>query len=248
MLALPLVFGLVLAGGRGPAPWLVPPMLVLAFLAEDAGVPALSRLHQARPSPAGYLRRRLRWTALYLAGAAAAFAGALLLLPPHARPRLLAVAAAAATPAAIHAGASVRGAGRTLWAELVGLTGLALAAPLAAAAGDLPVVGLPLGAAALALAYSVSSLAYVRAFEALEQRPRAAVVTCFGVHAALVTALVALVQVGWLPPRGLLAFLPVLLRTALGLALPPRDLRQLGRREIGVAAPFAALAAWSLSG
>jgi hypothetical protein len=59
---------------------------------------------------------------------------------------------------------------------------------------------------------------------------------------ALVLALGAAWWTGWLAPALLVAFVPVLARTAWGLARPTKNLRVLGWREVGVAAAFLAAA------
>jgi hypothetical protein len=47
---------------------------------------------------------------------------------------------------------------------------------------------------------------------------------------------------GWLSPWWFLAFAPVVARTVWGLASPPRNLRQVGLREIWVAVSFTVIA------
>ena len=51
---------------------------------------------------------------------------------------------------------------------------------------------------------------------------------------------------GWFAPVLFLAYVPVILRTVLGLAWPPQFLRQLGMREIWVALSFTLLSLFLL--
>jgi hypothetical protein len=242
MLALPLLLGFSLAGAGRAAPWCVVPAAVLAFLAHYALVPALQRARERKPMPADWLRRRLVWGGLYLAGAGAAFAAAVALAPGSTRADLLAVAAAAALAAGIFAAASALGSGRTLWSEIVGMAGTSLAAPIMAAAAGRPLDRLALGAAAMALAYFLSTLAFVRGYAGLGSARRASVMGCLAAHAAIGGALVVAAAHDALPRAWWIAYLPVALRTGVGLARPPANLRALGLREVWVAVSFATLA------
>jgi hypothetical protein len=242
MLALPLVLGFSLTGARPAAPWWVVPSSVLAFLAHYALVPAIQRARERKGMPADWLRRRLVWGTVYLAGAGIAFAAVVALAPASARPGVLAVGGAGALAAGIFAAASSSGSGRALWSEIVGMTGTALAAPMMAAAAGRPLDRVAFGAAAMALGYFLSTLAFVRSYEGLVRARRAAVRRCLAAHAAIGGALLVAAVFEALPRAWWLAYLPVALRTAVGLARPPANLRALGLREVWVALSFAALA------
>lgn len=232
MLGLPLLFGLSLAGSA-PAAWGVALAGVLAFLAHYALVPVLQRGRSGRPGPADWTRARWTWGAIYLAGAAAAFVGSLALSP--ARGALLLLAAASGACAAVYLAAAALGSGREVGSEIVGMVGLALAAPLiAAAAGALDRRAWT--AAAIPLAYSLSATAYVRAYGGFRHERRAATLRCLGAHAGIVAALVALAGAGYVDPWPLAALVPPLLRTGVGLVRPPVNLRVLGMWELAVAA------------
>jgi hypothetical protein len=245
MLTLPLVLGLAVVGARGFGAALpIAAAFVLAFLAHDAIVVGIQRLRARKLSPPGYLPRRFAWGAAYLAASAASFVAALILAELAARGAALSAAAPAAAAAGVYAAASALGAGRHLWSELVGMAGMALAPAMMAAAAGLPLLGRPLGAAVLAFAYSVSSVALVRAYGlSWSERPAVAAATCVGVHLVLAAALVELARRGWLPAWAIAAFVPVVGRMTWGLLRPPRNLRQLGLRELWVAGSFAILAA-----
>lgn len=247
MLALPLLLGLALASGRGAAVWLVPPASVLAFLAHYALVPAIQRARERKAMPPAWLRRRVVWGCVYLVGSAGAFAGCAALVPAASRAEMLAVAGASALAAAVYAAASSLGRGRALGSELVGMTGMALASPMMAAAAGRALDRVAFGASAIALGYFLSSLAFVRTYERRLTAPRAAAIACVAIHAALAVALAAAWWAGALPRAWWIAFLPVAARTAWGLARPPANLRALGLRELWVATSFAALAILALA-
>jgi hypothetical protein len=242
MLALPLLLGIALTRGRSAAAWMVVPGFLLAFLAHDALVQAVHAARRENPASGAYVGRRATWGAVYLAGAASCFLAVLILAPPQARPATLCVAAPVAAAAVVFALASALRRGHELWSELIGMAGVALGAPLMAAAAGTPPLGLPLGAAAMAYAYCLSSVTLVRTYE----RPRAAPAVCVAVHLLLFGGMILLAWVGTVPRWGPLAFLPVAVRTAAALARPPRNLRELGMRELWVAASFALLSVWSI--
>lgn len=247
MLSLPLLFGLAMTGPTSGAAWMIVPSVLLSFLAHDALVPAMQRVRSDKASPPGYVRRRAAWGSLYVAAAAACFTAAVLLTEPAARRALATVAILAGIAAAIYGGAAVLGEGRALWSELVGMAGMSLAAPMMAAAAGQGVVGRPLGAAAMAFAYCVSSVSFVRAYDRLPSARLSAVAACVLAHGVLLAGVVAVILADWLPAWGLVAFVPVVARTAWGLARPPENLKRLGMRELWVATTFAALAMASLA-
>jgi hypothetical protein len=125
------------------------------------------------------------------------------------------------------------------------MAAVALTGPLVIVLAGRPLDGLALGVGVICFAYSLSTLAFVRAFRALgaEQTRRSAVAGCLAAHAVLVAALVSIWKIGWLPAGLLLAFAPVLARTLWGLARPAPNLRVVGWRELGVAAAFLVVAA-----
>ena len=237
MLALPLVRGLSVSGAA-PAAWGVPVAALLAFLAHYALVPVLQRRRIGRPGPREWTRARWSWGVLYLAGGALAFGVSLGLSPTRAT--LLLLAAVAGGCAAIYFAAAAFGSGREVWSEVVGMAGMALASPLvAAAAGRLGRWAWT--AAAIAFAYSLSSVAFVRAFGALREDRAGATARCLLVHAGVAAVLAALAGAGRIAPWPLVALAPPVFRTAFGLARPPSNLRVLGLRELAVALALAAL-------
>lgn len=238
MLAIPALLGLALTRLRAGAGWWALPGLVLAFLAQDVLVQAA---HAGGRGSAAYVRSRRIWGSLYLAGAGACFLAMLLAAPAGARPAVLEVALPSAAAATIWGVHSALRRGRALWSELIGMAGMALIAPLVVAAAGLPVPGPPLGAAALAYAYCVSSVTSVRTHERRRTAPALALAVAAGVHVLLLGGILFLVRAGALSSLGALAFLPVVLRAAVGVLSPPRDLRALGKRELWVAASFTAL-------
>jgi len=237
MLAIPMLLGLAAAGWRSSAAWLVAPAAALVFLAHHALVPWLQRVREGKVLPPGYAARRLLWGSVYLATATALFAAAVVMAGTPARPVVLALASVSAALAAIYVAASILGEGRFLVAEMLGMAGMALTAPMMAAAGGYRVSPELFGGAAMALGYFFSSLAYVRAYG----RP-AASGACVASHVAIAAALVVASGAGLLSRWWWVPFALVFARTALGLWRPPSNLRALGMREIPVALAFTALA------
>ena len=248
MLAIPLLLGLALTRGRSGAAWWVVPGFLLAFLAQDA---LLQWAHTGRrkPTSRGHLRRTAGWGLAYLSGSAACFLFALWTAPAEARPSVLAVAVPAAVAAAVWGSHSALHRGRALWSELIGMAGMTLAAPLMATAAGMPVRGLPMGAAATAYAYCLSTVTCVRTFERRRAAPRSAAAIDLAAHVVLFAAVALLSRIDIAPPRLPLSLVPVAVRVGAGLAWPPRDLRALGRRELWVASSFTlvALASFWLS-
>jgi hypothetical protein len=238
MLAIPALLGLALTRGGPGAGWWAIPGLLFGFLAQDALVQAA---HARGRSPREYVRRRWVWGLLYLGAAGLAFLGLVAGAPAQARPAVLQAAVPAAVAAGIWSVHSMLRRGRALWSELIGMAGVALAAPLMAAAAGLPLAGRPLGAAAVAFAYCLSSVTSVRAYERRRTAPALSAWVAAGVHVLLLVGIVLLVRAGALSALAALAFLPVVLRVGVGVLSPPRDLRALGMRELWVAASFTAL-------
>jgi hypothetical protein len=247
MLAIPMLLGLAAGGARSGSAWHLPPSIALVFLAHHAIVPSAQRALERRPSPPGYAVRRLVWGAIYLASAASFFALALLAAPSAARGPCLAIAGSASALAAAYAGASVLGYGRALVPEALGLAGVSLNGPMIAAAAGRIVDRSLFGIAVMAIGYFLSSVAFVRAYEALRVRYRLAVGACLSAHLAIAAGLGIAAWLRCLPHWWWIAFVPVVVRTASGLARPAGDLRQLGLREAWVAASFTALAAADLA-
>ena len=247
MLAIPVLLGVALTRGRAGAGWWALPGLLLAFLGQDALVQAV---HAAGRSPAAYVRRRLIWGWIYAAAGGAAFLALLATAPERSRADVLLVAAPSAAGALAFCIPSALRRGRALWSELLGLAGMALAAPLRAAAAGRPIPGPPLGAAAVAYAYCLSSVTHVRTWERRRTAPMLTAALAGAVHVLLFAGIALLVRSGSVPSLAALAFLPVAVRVALGLLHPPADLRALGKRELWVAASFTllAVAAFWISG
>lgn len=242
MVALPLVLGLGLAGPAPSAAWLVPPAALLAFLAHYALVPLVQRRRAGKQAPPPWWRRRYAWGGIYLAGAAAAFAGTVALTPASHRVPLLVAAALAALGGGAYFVASCLDEGRRVSTELLGMAGMSLTAAMTGVAGGVPVDGRLAAAPAMALGYFVSTLAFVRAYGRLDDAPRPAVAGCLAAHVALLAGLAWIAGRGWLSPWWAVAFVPVVARTAWGLVRPPRNLKALGLREVWVALSFTVIA------
>ena len=108
------------------------------------------------------------------------------------------------------------------------MAGLALIAAMMAAAAGHPFDRSLFGASLIAIGYSLSSLAFVRAYEWRRDVPRGAVGACVLAHVALLAGLAGAAAAGALPRWWWLAFVPVVSRTAWGLARPPENRRRLG--------------------
>jgi hypothetical protein len=243
MLTLPLILGSVVAGARLSAAWLLPPAVVLVFLAHYAAVPVAQRKMSGDQTPEGWTGRRLVWAAIYFVVASLLFAALVILMPGTNRTWLLLICGISMLCGAAYSAASCAKAGRLVSAELLGMTAMALSAPIMALAAGEPADIRLCGPAALAFAYSASTLSYVRAYTGLQQGRRAAVYGCMAAHLAILAALALLSRLGGLSPWWFLPFLLLVARTILGLARPPRALRSVGLREIWVAIGFALLSA-----
>ena len=242
MLAIPACFGLAAGGARSLAAWLTPVATLLVFLAHHALVPWAQRALERKASPPGYAARRIAWGAGYLATASLVFAAAVFLSGASARGPLLAIAGVAAVLAATYALASVSGHARSIAAEILGMAGLALIASMMAAAAGRPLDRSLFGASLVAFGYSLSSLAFVRAYEWGREDRGTAIGGCAFAHLVLAAGLAGAAAAGALPRWWWLAFVPVVVRTVWGLARPPENLRRLGLREIWVAIAFTAIA------
>jgi hypothetical protein len=242
MLAIPLVLGLAAARAAAPAAWLVPPALVLVFLSRYAAVGAASRMLDGRKVAEGFFVRRTAWAAIYLGGAGVLLMAAFGLIARERLRDVLPAALATLLLGLLHTVLALTGRDRTLAGELIGMAGLASAAPLVTVVSARPLDRFALGTAFVAFLYSTSSLAYVRAIRALWKGDRKSRARCVFTHAVMAGAILTLVAGGFIPSAVALAFLPVYARTALGLAQPPPDIRALGKREIGVSAAFVVVA------
>ena len=92
----------------------------------------VQRARDGKPSPPGYAARRLVWGAAYLLVSALVFARAVAAAATAARGPLLAIAGAAAVLAVVYAVAAGAGRGRSIVAEVLGMAGLSLSAPMMA--------------------------------------------------------------------------------------------------------------------
>lgn len=238
MLAIPLVLGAAVAERATLAAALVVPAMAGLFLARYAALPAAVRIAAGKPSPRSFLTRRLLWTAIYGAASLACLAGAFAAADPSHRRAIAACALVTAMLGGAHTVAAIRGVDRTVAGELVGMAGLASAAPLVAAAGGMPPGPRSIGVAILAFAYFVSSLAFVRAYRRLPEEGRAAKRRCVAAHLAIAAAILIVWKAGFVTGLALLALLPVAARTIWGLYRPPSTVRQLGWREAAVATVF----------
>jgi hypothetical protein len=225
---MPLVLGAAQAGWRLSAAWLLPPAVLLLFLAHYA------------LQPAG---RRLLWAAVYAIASVVLFTAVVLLSAGQHRVWLLTIAAVSAIGGGGYTMASIAGAGRRIATELCGMVAMSLSAPMMALAAETDVDMRLAAAPAMAFGYSVSILSFVRAYTGRRQGRTAATAVCVVVHVVLLGGLAALGEAGWLPSWWWAAFLPVIWRTAWGLARPPRTLRAVGMRELWVSLVFTAIAA-----
>ncbi len=248
MLLIPLVLGLAAAGGPGgaaggpgAAALLLIPALTFLFLSRYAALPAAVRLLEGKPAPPGFVARRFSWTAAYLGASLACLVAALSSTPPGAFAVTLRVVAVTALLGAVQTALALAGRGRSIGGELLGMTGLASAAPLVIVASGGPLDARALGAGLVALGYFVSSLAFVRAWRS-RTRGRAGAGSCVAAHLVLGVALAVLWKTGSIPAGALAAFLPVFTRTAWGLGFPPPTIRILGWREVAVAVGFTGIA------
>lgn len=242
MLTIPLVLGLSAAWPPGAASALLAAAMVLLFFSRYAALPAALRLAAGRTPPEGFVRRRFLWAAIDLAGSLACFAAALRLASPAARPATFAAALATVVLGGAHTALAFADRDRTWWGEIIGMAGLASAAPLLQAAAGRPLDGRAVGVGLLALAYFVSSLAWVRAFRTIGKGNGGAAAGCIAAHVAVALGVVVLWRLGWIPALAAAAMLPPLARTAWGLRSPPRNLLVLGWREVTVATLFGAIA------
>jgi hypothetical protein len=242
MLVLPLILGARLAGANASAAWLVPVAVILAFLAHCSLVPAVQKMRSGKPVEPAWFRHRLIWAGIYLTAAALAFAAVYDLTPEAGRSTLLAIAIPAGVGGAFYTVAAALGHGRRIPIELLGMVAMSLSAPImAVAAGRAPDSNLSTASLA-ALGYSVSTLAYVRAYGNLKKGNKSAIGVCLLAHAGLFAVLAILTWRGLFSVWMFLAFVPPVVRTVLGLARPPQFLKQVGMREIWVAISFAVLA------
>lgn len=241
MVSIPIVLGLCATHAASLPAWSTGAATFLAFLAHYAIVPWAARTRVGKPSPPGYAVRRIAWGVVYLAGSVACFAPALLV--SQAQSAVLPIAATSAGLAAVYAAASIVGAGRMLFFEILGMGGMALVAPMMAAAAGHPVSDAIFAPAYLALSYFLSSVAFVRTYDGVKRHERPAIARCLAAQAAIVLGLIVVARLGGLVPLWWLSWLPIVGRSALGVARPPANLRALGVREAWVAVAFTLIAA-----
>jgi len=247
MLAIPLLVGLAASGRPIPSSLLILPAMLLLFLARYAGLPAATRLAKGRNLPEGYVARRFLWSAVYLAGSGALLWTAVTNAAPSARGATVLMAVVTGVLGTVHAALALVSLDRTLWGELIGLTGLASSAALVMAAAGRPLDGRAWSVAGLCLGYFVTSVAYVRTYRSRDRGTKSAPVVCIAVHLAVLAGWVVLWREGWLPALGMVAFVPVAVRTAWGLWRPPPNVRAVGWTEMGVATSFLLLAALAVA-
>lgn len=228
MVCMPLILGAAQAGWGLSAAWLIPPAVLPVFLAHYA------------LQPAG---RRLGWASVYGMTSVVLFMAAVLLTAGQHRAWLLAIAAVAAIGGGGFTIASIAGAGRRIATELSGMAAMSLSAPMMALAAGEAIDASLLAGAAMAFGYSVSILSFVRAYTGRKQGRTVTTTLCIIVHIVLLGGLALLEKAGWLPPWWWIAFLPVIWRTAWGLARPPKTLRAVGMRELWVSLAFTVIAA-----
>jgi hypothetical protein len=243
MLAMAPLLGAASAPVVGTGGVLVFPGLLMLFLARYAALPAAARMAQGKASPAGFLGRRIGWAVVYLAGAALSLVAALLMTPDPSRRSAMVCGAVVLGLGAVHAALALVGRDRTVWGELLGMTGLAASGPLVSfAAGTVSWrVALPSGI--LALAFSASSLSWVRAYRA---PGGLAVGQAATGHAALGLALMVAVRADLLSRPAAWAFVVPLARLAWGILSPPPTVRALGFRELVTATVYLLFASIAL--
>jgi hypothetical protein len=232
MVCMPLVLGAAQAEWGLSASWLIPSAVLLIFLAHYAVVQS---------------DRRAGWAAAYCTLAGVLFAATVALTSEQNRTSLLAIAALSALCGGSYTAACYAGAGRFIITELVSMVGMSLSAPMMVLAAGRPLERGIAGGAVMAFGYSLSILSFVRAYTGRKQGRTASAALCIVVHALMLGGLAMMGKAGWLPPWWLTAFLPVIWRTAWGLARPPKNLRAVGMRELWVSLAFAILAATVLS-
>ena len=255
MLALPNLIGLAAAWPPARAAWLLPPAMALLFLSRYAGVVAGARVLRGSASARGYTANRLVWTAIYGAGAllfvAAAFAGTragsavaagMQSSAPATRQAFAVAAAVTLLLGGAHTALALARLDHTIGGELVGMAGLASAAPLIMAASGRPIDGRAFAAAAFVFLYFVSGLVYVRAVRGRLKDDRGPWRGAIVAHLFIALAIARLWALSWIPAWLPLAFAPVFARTAWGYLSTPASLRVLGWREIGVATAFGLVA------
>ena len=239
LLGIPLVLGLAL-GFREPAAWLVAVAIVAAFLAHYALVPVLERARTGKAAPRVWLVRRWTWGLAYAAVATLASASALVFAQPSMRGAAVGLAFACGAGASVYFVASVFDRSRALASELIGIAGMALSAALVAAAGgalDLRVSSV----VALAYGYGLSSIAFVRAYEARNA------LGCLAAHFVIGCGLVLVWRLHWIAGWTLLALAPAVARAVIGFSRPPLNLRQVGLRELVVATSLVTIALIALA-
>ena len=247
MLAIPLLVGLAASGRPASSSLLILPATLLLFLARYAALPAATRLAKGRNVPEGYVARRFVWSAVYLAGSAVFLLAAVTTAAPAARWATVLMAVVTGVLGTVHAALALVSRDRTLWCELIGLTGLACSATLVMAAAGRPLDGKAWAVTGLCLGYFVTSVAYVRTYRTRDRGKTDAAAACIAVHVLVLAGWIALWQQGWLPGLGLVAFVPVAMRTAWGLWRPPANVRAVGWTEMVVATGFLVLAALAVA-
>ena len=169
-----------------------------------------------------------------MAGSLACFAAAL--VTSSTRSVVLPIGAASASLAAAFAVASIMGVGRMLIFEILGMGGMALVASMMAAAAGRPASSMLFAPAYLSLSYFLSSLAFVRTYDA------SSIFRSVAAQTTIVLALAVVDRLGGLIPFWWISWIPIVVRTAVGIVRPPANLRVLGVREAWVAVAFTLLA------
>jgi hypothetical protein len=244
MLLIPLALGSLAARAVSASALLILPATALLFLGRFAAIPGGTRTRSSAVGGATPEMRRLLWTGVYLGASVLGLGLAVWLAPASRRTEALSLVFLIGVLGAANAGLVLSGKGRTLGAESFAMAALATTASLVMVLVGEPLDGRTIGIGLMCLCYFLSSIAFVRAFRVLgEGRARRSVITaCLGVHVLLAGSLIVLWRIGWLPVGLLFAFVPVLGRTAWGLARPAPNVRALGWRELVVAATFLIIA------
>ena len=250
MLALPLLLGSIAGGRLTVASGIVVPSAVLLFLARFAAIPGGTSVRGGGKRGRLLDGRRLAWMTIYLGASAAGLALALLLAGPEERRPAMAFAVGAGILGFANAVLVLSGRGRAAGTELLAMASAAAMAPLVAVLAGETRLDRAAGAGAACLAYSVSTLVFVRTLRGAgpEGPGRVETFACLAVHLAILAALVQSARSGWLPVGLALTFVAPLLRTVWGLARPTRNLRVVGWREVGVSIAVLVLGGLGLAG
>lgn len=238
MLAVPLVVGLVASGRPTPAPILLAAGMVLVFMARYAAMPWLVRVAAGKATGPEFAFRRIVWTAVYVGASFSCLLGAIATIETGRRTIVVAAAALPVVLGGTHATAGALGRDRDLVWEIVGMAGLATAAPLLVAASDRPLDGGAAGIAILVFGYLLTTVFFVRSQRVAGSKRRGAFWVSTAAHGAVIAAAAVLWKLGWLPGKAAAAPLLLCVRVVWATYRPAGTVRELGWREAAMAVAF----------